>query len=133
LQELFLAGFLVFCIIRCWEIFWFGSCRWTSLRKIWTCENQAVRFREVRPIIISHISPFYTRKNHTSCIASLPTSRQQVVFALFVPSCQQVWNNWSTAVTTLLIRYYQTCCNVVQQVQYSHDITILLQPCVTTL
>jgi hypothetical protein len=29
------------------------------------------------------------RQNLTSC---LPTSLQQVVFALLVPSCQQVWN-----------------------------------------
>jgi hypothetical protein len=34
-------------------------------------------------------SVYYTRKNLTS-FASLPTSRQQVVFALLVPSCQQV-------------------------------------------
>jgi acylaminoacyl-peptidase len=34
----------------------------------------------------------YTRKI-SRLIASLPTSRQQVVFALLVPSCQQVWNN----------------------------------------
>jgi hypothetical protein len=33
----------------------------------------------------------YTRKI-SHLVASLPTSRQQVVFAQLVPSCQQVWN-----------------------------------------
>jgi hypothetical protein len=34
----------------------------------------------------------YTRKN-AQVVTSLPTSRQQDVFALLVTSCQQVWNN----------------------------------------
>jgi hypothetical protein len=43
----------------------------------------------------------YTCKNLTSCIASLPTSRQQVVFALLVPSCLQVWNKLVTTCNKL--------------------------------
>jgi hypothetical protein len=56
---------------------------------------QLVRFyvcnRQTTHVKISHL------------VASLPTNRQQVVFALLVPSCQQVWNNLSTVATTLLI------------------------------
>jgi hypothetical protein len=44
---------------------------------------------------------FYAMHDYFSCthvkishlVASLPTSRQQDVFALLVTSCQQVWNN----------------------------------------
>jgi hypothetical protein len=74
----------------------------------------------------------YTRKNLTFCIASLPTSRQQVVFALLVPSCQHVWNKLLTTCNNLadIIRLV---ARLFQQVRYSHDITILLQPCVVNL
>jgi hypothetical protein len=34
-------------------------------------------------------------------VPSLPTSRKQVVFALLVPSCQQLWNDLLTVVTSL--------------------------------
>jgi hypothetical protein len=34
-------------------------------------------------------------------VASLPTSRQQVVFALVVPSCQQVWEQSVTSLMAL--------------------------------
>ena len=37
-----------------------------------------------------------TRVKISHLVASLPTSRQQVVFALLVPSCQQVWNKQLT-------------------------------------
>jgi hypothetical protein len=62
--------------------------------------------------------------------ASLPTSYQQVVFALLVPSCQQFWKNLLTVVTTLLILsdLLQDCSNKSDTVM-NHDITILLQPC----
>jgi hypothetical protein len=35
-------------------------------------------------------------------VASLPTSRQQVVFALLVTSCQQVWNKLLTICNNLV-------------------------------
>jgi hypothetical protein len=46
-------------------------------------------------------------------VASLPTSRQQVVFAPFVSSCQQVWNKLLTTcdnlvdITRLVARLFQ--------------------------
>ena len=49
------------------------------------------RFSNTTHVRISHL------------VASLPTSRQQVVFALLVPSCQQLLNSSLTIVTTLLI------------------------------
>jgi hypothetical protein len=54
-----------------------------------------------------------TRVKVSHLVASLPTGRQQVVFAWLVPICQQVWNNLSTVVTTLLILSYllQGCSN----------------------
>jgi hypothetical protein len=65
-------------------------------------------------------------------VASLPTTRQQVEFALLVPSCQQVSNNLLTICNNLvdIIRLF---ARLFQQVRYSHDITILLQPCVVNL
>ena len=54
------------------------------------------------------------------------------MFALFVTSCQQVWNNLLTAcnklvdIVRLVTRLFQRGC-------YNHDITILLQPCVVNL
>ena len=41
----------------------------------------------------------YTRKNLTTC---LQTSRQQVVFARLVTSCQQVWNKLLTTCNNLV-------------------------------
>ena len=37
-----------------------------------------------------------TRVKISHLVTSLPTSRQEVVFALLVPSCQQVWNKLLT-------------------------------------
>jgi hypothetical protein len=57
--------------------------------------------------------------------------RQQVVFALLVPSCQQViWNKLLTICNNLvdIIRLVARLF-----LRYSHDITILLQPCVINL
>ena len=65
-------------------------------------------------------------------VASLQTSRQQVVFALLVTSCQQVWNKLLTTysklvdIARLVTRLFQQGCD-------KHDITILLQPCVVNL
>ena len=65
-------------------------------------------------------------------VASLQTSRQQVVFARLVTSCQQVWNKllttWNNLVDNvrLVTRLFQQGC-------YNHDMTILLQPCVVNL
>ena len=48
------------------------------------------------------------------------------MFALLVPSCQQAVNNLVDDIIRLVARLFQ-------QVRYSHDITILLQPCVVNL
>ena len=77
-----------------------------------------------------HCSLFmpFTHAKISHLVASLPTSRQQVVFALLVPSCQQVWNKLLTTCNNLVdIRFV---ARLFQQVRYSHDIAILLQPCV---
>jgi hypothetical protein len=52
---------------------------------------------------ISHLLGVWDCTQATDLVASLPTSRQQVVFALLVPSCQQVWNKLLTVVAILLI------------------------------
>ena len=62
------------------------------------------------------LTVLYTKKNLTSC-SSLPTSRQQVMFALLVPSCNK------------LVDSIRVVARLIQQVRYSHYITILLQPC----
>ena len=65
-------------------------------------------------------------------VASLQTSRQQVVFALLVTSCQQVWNKPLTTCNNL-VDIIRLVTRVFQQGCYNHDITILLQPCVVNL
>jgi hypothetical protein len=65
-------------------------------------------------------------------VTRLPTSRQQVVFALLVPSYQQVWNKLLTTCNNL-IDIIRLVARLFQQVRYSHDITTLLQACVVNL
>ena len=74
------------------------------------------------------ISVRYTHRK----ISHLVTSRQQVVFALLVTSCQQVWNKLLT-ICNKLDDIIRLVARLFQQVRYSHDITILLQPCVVKL
>jgi hypothetical protein len=57
------------------------------------------------------------------------TSRQQVVFALLVPSYQQVWNKLLTSCNNV-VDIIRLVARLFQQIRYIHDITILLQPCV---
>jgi hypothetical protein len=83
---------------------------------------------------------FFSRKtisstgaNISHLVASLPTSRQQVVFALLVPSCQQVWNNLLICSCNNLVGIIRLVARLFQQVRCSLDITILLQPCVVNL
>ena len=65
-------------------------------------------------------------------VPCLQTNRQQVVFALLVTSCQQVWNKLLTTCSKLrdIVRLVTS---LFQQGCYNHDITILLQPCVVNL
>ena len=65
-------------------------------------------------------------------VASLQTSRQQVVFARLVTSCQQVWNKLLTTCNNL-VDIIRLVTRLFQQACYNHDITILLQPCVVNL
>jgi hypothetical protein len=73
-----------------------------------------------------------TRVKISHLVASLLTSRQQVVFALLVPSCQQDWNKQLTTCNKL-VDIIRLVARLFQQFRYSHDITILLQPCVINL
>ena len=64
-------------------------------------------------------------------VASLPTSRQQVVFALLVPSCQQIWNKLLTTCNNF--DSIGVVARLFQQVRYSYDVTMSLQRCVVNL
>jgi hypothetical protein len=72
----------------------------------------------------------HTKISHL--VTSLSTSRQQVVFALLVTSCQQVWNKLLT-ICNNLVDIIRLVTRLFQQVRYSHDIAVLLQPCVVNL
>jgi hypothetical protein len=79
------------------------------------------------------ISANSTSRVKTHLVASLPTSRQQVVFALLVPSCQQFWNKLLTTCNNL-VDIIRLVVRLFLQVRHSHDIgnivTILCrQPC----
>jgi hypothetical protein len=73
-----------------------------------------------------------THAKTSHLVASLSTSRQQVVFALLVPSCQQVWNKLLT-ICNNLVDIIRLVTRLFQQVRYRHDIAVLLQPCVVNL
>ena len=68
-------------------------------------------------------------------VASLRTRRQQVVFALLVPSLAPTTCPRLLLLTTCnkLVDIIRLVARLFQEVQYSHDITILLQPCVVNL
>ena len=81
------------------------------------------------------LTPFtdLTHVKISQLVPSLQTSRQQVVFARLLTSCEQVWNNLLTTCYNLvdIVRlvtklFQQGCCN-------HDDITILLQQCVVNL
>ena len=74
----------------------------------------------------------HTHAKISHLVTSLSTSRQQVVFALLVTSCQQVWNKLLT-ICNNLVDVIRLVTKLFQQVRYSYDITILLQPCVVNL
>ena len=65
-------------------------------------------------------------------VASLQTSRQQIVFARLVTSSQQIWNKLLTTCNNL-VDIVRLVARLFQQGCYNHDITILLQPCVVNL
>ena len=70
-----------------------------------------------------------TQEKISQLVASLQKNRQQVVFARLVKSRQQVRNKLFTTCDNLVdivTRLFQQGC-------YSHDFTILLQPCVVNL
>ena len=73
-----------------------------------------------------------THAKISQLVASLQTSRQQVVFARLVTSCQQVWNKLLTTCNNL-VDIVKIVTRLFQQGCYSHDITILLQPCLVNL
>jgi hypothetical protein len=54
------------------------------------------------------------------------------VLDFYCPSCQQVWNKLLTTCNNL-VDIIRLVASLFQQVRYSHDITILLQPCVVNL
>ena len=73
-----------------------------------------------------------THAKISQLVASLQTSRQQVVFARLVTSCQQVWNKLLTTCNKL-VHIVRIVTRLFQQGCYSHGITILLQPRVVNL
>jgi hypothetical protein len=82
--------------------------------------------------LIKHSCTTHAKFSHL--VASLPTSRQQVVFALLVTNCQQVWNKLLTTCNKLdgIIRLVR--CKVVPtspiQWWYNNIVTTLCgEPC----
>jgi hypothetical protein len=84
----------------------------------------------IRTIFYGH--PSYTHTNLTSCNKFVNKPSTKVVFALLVTSCQQVWNKLLT-ICNNLVNIIRLVTRLFQQVRYSHDIAVLLQPCVDNL
>jgi hypothetical protein len=89
--------------------------------------HQAICSMQLAMIIMKN-----TQAKVSHLVASLPTCCQQVVFALLVPSCQQVWNKLLTTCNNL-VDIIRLVARLFQQVRCSHEKTILLQPCVVKL
>jgi hypothetical protein len=86
--------------------------------------NASNRFyRSKWHVILTTISATGVKIAHL--VASLPTNRQQVVFALLVSSCQKVWNKLLTTCNNL-VDISRLVTRLFQQVRYSYDITVLL-------
>ena len=79
-------------------------------------------------IIFLQSNRLSTHVKISQLVASLQTSRQQVVFARLVTSCQQVWNKLLTTCNNL-VDIVRLVTRLFQQGCYNHDTTILLQPC----
>jgi hypothetical protein len=71
---------------------------------------------------------YYTRNNLTSCnkFVNKPST------SCLVTSCQQVWNKLLT-ICNNLVDIIRLVTRLFQQVRYSHDIPVFLQPCVVNL
>jgi hypothetical protein len=69
----------------------------------------------------------YTHAVISSCSKSADKPSTSCVRTL-VPSCQQVWNKLLTTCNNL-VDIIRLVARLFQQVWYSHDIAILLQPC----
>jgi hypothetical protein len=100
---------------------WEQAVRTQLVDSLWTDLQQLVCF---------YVCGTHAKISHL--VANLSTSRQQVVFALLVPSCQHVWNKLLTTCNNL-VDIIRLVARLFQHVWYSHDITILLQPCVVNL
>ena len=114
-----------------------------SMRKsvIIVCVPMAIHLKLIKVAELTQVCVrrnMWIQRNSTThakishLVASLPTSRQQVVFALLVPSCQQVWNKLLTTCNNL-VDIIRLVARLFQQIRYSYDITIVLQPCIVNI
>ena len=94
-----------------------------------TCKNYQQYFEGWVTHMTNNLS---THVKISQLVASLQTSRQQVVFARLVTSCQQVWNKLLTTCNNL-VNIIRLVTSLLQQGCYNHDTTILVQPCVVNL
>ena len=88
--------------------------------------------KDCSTVLLSNCEQHCTHVKNSQLVTSLQTSRQQVVFAWLVTSCQQVWNKLLTTCNNL-VDIIRLVTRLFQQSCYNHDITILLQPCVVKL
>ena len=59
--------------------------------KVRRVNNTCIQANKISQLYLSATEYNTTHANISHLVASLPTTRQQVVFALLVPSCQQGW------------------------------------------
>ena len=105
-----------------WTMFCWPHCSWLSTVFVQRCYTL---FRLNNIVKTTHVKI-------SQLAASLQTSRQQVVFAQLVTSCQQVWNKLLTTCNNL-VDIVRLVTRLFQQDCYNHDITTLLQPWVVDL
>ena len=124
-----------------YDMVWYGILRygmvwyitvWYGILRYGTLRYGMVWYGILRYGIVWYAVKWYgTHAKISHLVASLPTSRQQVVFALLVPSCQQIWNKLLTTCNNF--DSIRVVARLFQQVRYSHDVTMSLQRCVVNL
>ena len=96
----------------------------TTLQQVWLCISMRMLQLWDKPVdgLLTDLLQdvrcsvhVYTRVKISNLVASLPTSRQQVVFTLLVPSCQQVSNKLLTTCNNLL-NHTRLVARFVQQI-----------------
>jgi hypothetical protein len=111
------------------RIVWWTK-RWTKMPWSACIENYFIFLQALWGLFPTYST---TQAKISHLVTSRPTSRQQVVFALLVPSCQPMFGTSLLTTCNNLVDIIRYICSKVVPTSPIQYITILLQPCVVNL